>query len=61
MHSNPGDRVLDVFAGSGTTGEAAAANGRSVTLVDESEQAIEVMLRRLERFSPRLVHAVNGS
>lgn len=60
VHSNPGDRVLDVFAGSGTTGEAAAVNGRSVTLVDENEQAVEVMLQRLERFSPCLVHGVNG-
>ena len=28
VHSNPGERVLDFFAGSGTTGEAAAKHGR---------------------------------
>ena len=30
VHSNPGEMVLDFFAGSGTTGEAAAKNGRRV-------------------------------
>ncbi len=49
VHSDPGDRVLDFFAGSGTTGEAALRHGRSCVLVDESEQAIEVMRARLER------------
>ncbi len=47
VHSNPGDRLLDFFAGSGTLGEAAARNGRDVTLVDESAEAIAVMRRRL--------------
>ena len=30
VHSNPGDPVLDFFAGSGTTGVAAARHGRSL-------------------------------
>ncbi len=47
VHSNPGDRVLDFFAGSGTVGEAAARNGRSAVLVDCNAQAMEVMARRL--------------
>lgn len=47
VHSNPGDRVLDFFAGSGTTGEAAARHGRQALLVDVSAQAVEVMRRRL--------------
>ena len=47
VHSNPGDRVLDFFAGSGTTGLAAARNGRLFTLIDENPQAIAVMERRL--------------
>jgi site-specific DNA-methyltransferase (adenine-specific) len=45
--SRPGDWVLDVFAGSGTTGEAAAKLGRSVVLVDQSDDAIAVMESRL--------------
>ncbi len=40
VHSNPGDRVLDCFAGSGTTGEAALVNDRHVTLVDRNPEAI---------------------
>ncbi len=47
VHSNPGDLVLDFFAGSGTTGEAAAKNGRAFCMVDESAEAIAVMEKRL--------------
>src|SRR5205085_4572001 len=44
--SRPGDRVLDFFAGSGTTGAVAATLGRRFVLVDENPQAVEVMRRR---------------
>ena len=47
VHSNPGDLVLDFFAGSGTAGVAAAKNGREFLLVDESAEAIAVMEKRL--------------
>jgi site-specific DNA-methyltransferase (adenine-specific) len=47
VHSRPGDLVLDFFAGSGTTGVAAAKNGREFLLVDESAEAIAVMEKRL--------------
>jgi site-specific DNA-methyltransferase (adenine-specific) len=50
VHSNPGDTVLDFFAGSGTTGEAAARNNRSFILIDESPAAIAVMQKRLARY-----------
>lgn len=50
VHSNPGDRVLDFFAGSGTLGEAAAKLGRNAVLVDQSEEAIAVMQRRLASY-----------
>jgi site-specific DNA-methyltransferase (adenine-specific) len=45
--SRPGDTVLDFFAGSGTTGEAAAQLGRKFILVDNNEEALRVMARRL--------------
>jgi site-specific DNA-methyltransferase (adenine-specific) len=45
--SRPGDRVLDFFAGSGTTGAVAAALGRRFLLVDENREAIEIMRARL--------------
>jgi site-specific DNA-methyltransferase (adenine-specific) len=47
VHSNPGDLVLDFFAGSGTTGQAAANLGRRFLLVDSSRDAVRVMRRRL--------------
>ena len=45
--SRTGDRVLDLFAGSGTTGAVAHALGRSAVLVDDSAEAIAVMRRRM--------------
>ena len=44
--SNPGDVVLDFFAGSGTTGEACLELGRRFILIDNNEQAMQVMARR---------------
>ncbi|SJM67971.1 site-specific DNA-methyltransferase [Gulosibacter sp. 10] len=44
--SRPGDRVLDFFAGSGTTGAAALQLDRRFLLIDSNEAAIEVMRRR---------------
>ena len=44
--SNPGDLVLDFFAGSGTTGVVAREMGRRAVLVDSNPEAIEVMRRR---------------
>lgn len=55
VHSDPGDVVLDFFAGSGTTGEAAARHGRGFVLVDESAAAVEIMRERLAAYGPRLV------
>ncbi len=54
VHSTPGDRVLDPFAGSGTTGEAALKHGRSATLIDASHAAVRVMSERLARFDPTI-------
>ncbi|MFB8188293.1 DNA-methyltransferase [Microbacterium sp. NPDC055988] len=45
--SRPGDRVLDLFAGSGTTGAVASALGRDAVLVDDNPEAIGVMKTRL--------------
>jgi len=54
VHSNPGDRLLDFFAGSGSFGEASAREGRDVVLVDSNPEAVEVMAARLAFASPRL-------
>ena len=47
VHSNPGDTVLDFFAGSGTTGVAALRNARSAILIDQSPEACKLMRTRL--------------
>lgn len=47
VHSEVGDWVLDFFAGSGTTGEAAARLGRHFVLVDNNPEAVEIMKQRL--------------
>ena len=55
VHARPGDRVLDFFAGSGTTGAAARALGLSCVLVDENPAAIEVMTARLASAGPPIL------
>ncbi|WP_431790385.1 DNA-methyltransferase [Microbacterium paraoxydans] len=45
--SRPGDRVLDLFAGSGTTGAVASALGRDAVLVDDNPEAVRVMAARI--------------
>lgn len=50
IHSNPGDLVVDFFAGSGTTGEAAARLGRQYWLCDDNSEAFQVMKQRLGKF-----------
>ena len=49
--SNPGDLVLDFFAGSGTTGAVAYQLGRRAVLVDSNPEAIDVMRRRFAHFT----------
>ena len=44
--SNPGDLVLDFFAGSGSVGEVCLELGRNFILVDNNPQAITVMKAR---------------
>ena len=44
--SRPGDLVIDFFAGSGTTGAAAAELGRRFLLIDQNPEAIGIMRAR---------------
>jgi len=46
VSSPPEGVVLDFFAGSGTTGDAAAQLGRSFILVDNNSEALQVMKTR---------------
>nr|WP_255216752.1 DNA methyltransferase [Pseudenhygromyxa sp. WMMC2535] len=45
--SNPGDLVVDVFAGSGTTAAVATALGRRVWTCDHAEAAVQITRARL--------------
>jgi len=45
--SRPGDRVLDFFAGSGTTAQAAFELKRQFVVVDQNPESIEVITSRL--------------
>lgn len=45
--SRPGDRVLDFFAGSGTTAQAAFELKRQFVVVDQNPESIEVIISRL--------------
>ena len=60
VHSNPGDLVVDFFAGSGTTGEAAAKHGRRFLLVDVNPDAVKVMARRLGQYGAEVVGGEGG-
>lgn len=47
--SNPGDLVLDFFAGSGTTGVSCLKLERKFILVDNNPQSIQVMMKRFDQ------------
>ena len=55
VHSNPGDMVMDFFAGSGTTGVAAARNDRLFVLVDSNPEAVQVAAQRLTEYTPECI------
>lgn len=55
IHSNPGELVLDCFAGSGTTGEAAYRHNRNFCLIDENTEAVGVMTDRLHDANPQVI------
>ena len=55
VHTNPGDRVLDPFAGSGTTGEVCESNGRDSVMIDNNEASIEVMCQRFDSMDYRIM------
>jgi site-specific DNA-methyltransferase (adenine-specific) len=58
--SNPGDTVLDFFAGSGTTGAACIELGRQFILIDNNSQALDVMAARFTGVPDILWHGYPG-
>jgi site-specific DNA-methyltransferase (adenine-specific) len=57
VHSKPGDRLLDFFAGSGSFGDAADRQGREVVLVDSSAEAVRVMRKRFRGREAKFLRA----
>jgi site-specific DNA-methyltransferase (adenine-specific) len=47
VHTNPGDWVVDPFAGCGTTGIAARKLGRKFVLIEQDEEHYRMMVERL--------------
>ncbi len=60
VHSKPGDLLLDFFAGSGTTGEAAARFARDFILIDNNSDAVQIMARRLAFAKPQCLNFKPG-
>lgn len=48
-HSNPGDLILDSFAGTGTTGHACQLLERDFILIEKEESYIEIINQRLNK------------
>jgi adenine-specific DNA-methyltransferase len=59
--SNPGDLVMDCYAGSGTTLAVASSLGRHWIGVDRSDEAISAILHRLRHGTERMGDFVNGN
>ena len=55
LASQPGQIVLDPFAGSGTTAVAAALLDRKFIAIERESKYVELSLRRLERERPTLI------
>lgn len=55
--SRPGETVLDIFAGSGTTGRVAKDLGRKAILIERVERYCEIIARRMSQIpmDPELI------
>ena len=51
-YTNPGETVLDIAAGSGTTGVAAGNTGRRAILIEKEARYCDLIRRRLAREQP---------
>ncbi len=53
-HSNPGDIVLDTFAGSGTTGHACFLAGRDFIMIEKSLEYFKIIEERMRNLSTKI-------
>lgn len=61
VHTNPNDVVLDFFAGSGTTLEAAAKNNRGFVGIDSNPEACTIMEKRLRSYEPECINFASSN
>ena len=59
-NTKPGDNVLDLFAGSGTTIMAAEQNGRTAFCLEYDPRFVDVIIDRWEKFTGRKAVLLNG-
>lgn len=59
-NTKPGDCVLDLFAGSGTTLIAAEQNGRRAFCMEYDPKFVDVIIDRWEKFTGRKAVLLNG-
>ena len=52
--TNPGDVILDPFAGSGTTGEACIKTGREFILIEKDPKYVAIIEKRIRATQPPL-------
>lgn len=59
-NTKPGDRVLDLFTGSGTTVVAAEQNGRIAYCMEKDPRYVDVIIDRWEEFTGQKAVLLNG-
>ena len=59
-NTKPGENVLDLFGGSGTTIIAAEQNGRNAFVMEFDEKFVDVIVDRWERFTGEKAVLLNG-
>ena len=57
-YTNPGDTILDLCAGSGTTGVACIKTGRNFIGIEKREDYFEIMSRRIQEAQQQMVMPV---
>lgn len=59
-NTKPGDKVLDLFGGSGTTIMAAEQNGRDAYVMEFDPRFVDVIIDRWEKFTGEKAVLING-
>lgn len=59
-NTRPGESVLDLFAGSGTTIIAAEQNGRTAYCLEKDPKYVDVIIDRWEEFTGQRAELING-